>query len=142
MTHPKGAGFGFPRSQPDQRLTRGEKKGEEGSPFALPLLDDPVHLHHRMDCPRCLDAERRVRGTVEVTMAIHLHVVEGCPALGLTIAPRITRTGPDLHCTAGCALTDEEWEVVLGAAFLDACRGYAARMPRKAPPLVKRRSPR
>jgi hypothetical protein len=178
MTHPKGPGFRpIFDPLPDGRLTRG---GDEGSiacppsdepypalagpdsPFALPLLGEPVQLTHRMDCPRCLglllsDAPGAPRGTIEVTMGVHLHTVdtvgldadeEGWPALGLTLSPRLTRAGPVLHCSAGCRLTAEEWEVVLGAAFLEACKGYVARIPgalREAPeggkPTKRRRRP-
>jgi hypothetical protein len=28
-------------------------------------------------------------------------------------------------CTSGCELTRDEWEVVLGAAFLEICQKYA-----------------
>lgn len=131
MTHPKHAGVAF--NLPERRLARGGEQGEApDSPFYFPAEDDPLHLYHKMDCPRCLDAGRdgEERGTVEVALGVHLTKIPPEPfdpvlTLGMTVSPSISRTtGPRLECSEGCTLTDNEWAVVLGASFLDACRGY------------------
>jgi hypothetical protein len=137
VTHPKGAGFGFeePRRKAyDEGVSKGESTGVPGSPFILPMRDAPVHLTHGMDCPRCLNAGRDgdARGWVEVNLGLHVSdvVPPGFPetiALGLTLSPRMTRRGPLTACSRGCALDEEEWELILSAAFLDVCTGYAGR---------------
>ena len=59
--------------------------------------------------------------------------------IGLTATPRLVagpRVSDDMGgwdelprvvtaCTSGCELTRDEWEVVLGAAFLEICQKYA-----------------
>lgn len=148
MTHPKGAGFGIedprdPRlARPRKAFDEGVDEGESvGAPFPLPVREAPVHLTHGMDCPRCLTAGREgdARGWVEVNLGLHVSDVQppGIPetiAMGLTLSPRVTRRGPITVCTRGCALDGEEWELILAAAFLDVCAGYAgrARASRKA----------
>jgi hypothetical protein len=143
VTHLKGAGFGFEEPRPARRKAYGEGvsqgvdegwSGVPGAPFVLPMRDAPVHLTHGMDCPRCLAAGRDgdARGWVEVNLGLHVSdvVPPGLPetiALGLTLSPRVTRRGPLTACSRGCALDDEEWELILAAAFLDVCTGYAGR---------------
>jgi hypothetical protein len=139
VTHPKGAGFGIDDPRPARRKAFDEgvdegSTGVPGSPFILPMRDAPVHLTHGMDCPRCLNAGRDgdARGWVEVNLGLHVSdvVPPGIPemlALGMTLTPRLTRQGPVTHCSRGCALDDEEWELILAAAFLDVCTGYADR---------------
>lgn len=144
MTHPKGAGFGF--TDPARRTDRkayGEGVDEGGSgaasPFHFPAEDDPLHLHHRMDCPRCLDAGRDgdERGTVEVSLGVHLSKSRPEPfdpvlTLVMIVSPSITRNeGPRLECSEGCSLTDSEWAIVLASSFLDACRGYVDQARRR-----------
>ena len=107
--------------------------------FVLPEGGRGVHLNRAMDCPRCLEnLVDDVRGVVVVSFSLHYaelplelggleHPAVG---LGLTATPRLT-AGPDdephavTACTAGCELTRDEWEVVLGAAFLEICQKYA-----------------
>lgn len=139
MTHPKGAGFGIDDPRPARRKAYDEGVDEGGSgvpgaPFILPMRDAPVHLTHGMDCPRCLNAGRdgEARGWVEVNLG--LHVSEIVPpgrlptiALGVTLTPRLTPLGPLTGCSRGCDLDTEEWELILAAAFLDVCAGYADR---------------
>lgn len=143
MTHPKGAGFGFdrPGAEPrtERRLARGRREGAGLADFTLPGRGAPVHLSHHSDCPQCLEAGRLLDdcGQIEVTMGLHLSRVvfpgdvEG-PALGLTLTPRFTdvdgRVTADLECSAGCVLTQEQWDVALGASFLDLCEKYADRV--------------
>jgi hypothetical protein len=139
VTHPKGAGFGIEDPRPARRKAYDEGVDEGGSgvpgaPFILPMREAPVHLTHGMDCPRCLAAGRDgdARGWVEVNLGLHVSdvVPPGYPetiALGLTLSPQMTRRGPLTACSRGCALDDEEWELILSAAFLDVCAGYADR---------------
>jgi hypothetical protein len=142
VTHPKGAGFEIEDPRSARRTTRKAfdegvdegGSGVPGAPFVLPMRDAPVHLTHGMDCPRCLSGGRDgdERGWVEVNLGLHVSdvVPPGLPemlALGVTLTPRLTRQGPVTHCSRGCALDDEEWELILAAAFLDVCAGYADR---------------
>ena len=148
MTHPKGAGVGFDRPRAaahdevaERRLARGREEGAGLADFTLPDRGHAVHLSHHLDCPRCLEAGRLLAdcGQIEVTMGLHLSQVvfpgdvEG-PALGLTLTPRFTDAGgrvvADLACSAGCVLTQDEWDVALGASFLDLCEKYTERVAR------------
>lgn len=160
MTHPKRLGVSFdpPPERPPRRLTRGggggagSAKRSEAGQFVVPWYGHGVHLSHRMDCPRCLDAGRDTlsgdpTGTVEISLSLHLHVIEDdeeeadfedvegtMPLLALTIGPRLGGVpgSPDdpllvkRACSRGCALDDEDWGILLGAAFLDICERYAA----------------
>lgn len=119
--------------------------------FVLPMGGQGVHLNRAMDCPRCLeDPELHddVRGVVVVSFSLHYAALplelggfeRPAVGLGLTATPRLV-PGPRVSdgmggwsdpepravtaCTAGCELTRDEWEVVLGAAFLEICQKYA-----------------
>lgn len=109
--------------------------------FVLPVGGQGVHLNRALNCPRCLDNPELhddVRGVVVVSFSLHyaklpreLGVFER-PAvgLGLTATPRLVgdengEARAVTRCSAGCELTRDEWEIVLGAAFLDVCAEYA-----------------
>jgi hypothetical protein len=139
--HPKDAPIEWA-----SRFTRGRGAGETSPPpppppvqelFVLPVGGQGVHLNRAMDCPRCLERGPG-EGVVVVSFSLHYAALPlelgGFPAvgLGLTATPRLVageRSPDEPHavtaCTAGCELTRDEWEVVLGAAFLEICQKYA-----------------
>jgi hypothetical protein len=115
--------------------------------FVLPEGGQGVHLNRAMDCPRCLERGPG-EGVVVVSFSLHYAALplelggaeHPAVGLGLTATPRLM-PGPRVSdgmggwsdpepravtaCTAGCELTRDEWEVVLGAAFLEICQRYA-----------------
>lgn len=149
MTHPKGAGFGVddPRARSqERRSTRGRRGGADREAFLdrfrLPGRGEPVHLHHAMDCPRCLERDEPVatRGRVEIVCGLHLTDVrfpgtgEAVAALGLTITPALREEGSGARiepaCTRGCVLSPDDWELLLAASFLGLCEKYVEREQR------------
>ena len=116
--------------------------------FVLPLGGQGVHLSRALDCPRCLEHAPPGVACGVVAVSFSLHYAElpremggnGAVGIGMTATPRL-EAGPRVSdgmggwsepvprvttgCTKGCELTRDEWEVVLGAAFLDVCAEYA-----------------
>lgn len=129
------------RRERRERQRAGDRSVKKFGDVGMPVPGHAVVLERRFLCPceRCGDCEGTVQltaicwvddwpvNTPESEGGVVTERPEGGPrvrSLHLSIAP--TGLEAQKTCSEGCGISDDEWEVIEGAAFLSMCRAYAA----------------